>query len=102
MSDKSIFKDFRYFYLVNRMSEPTSYWRKTFARSLALIRPPMFYQHEEEGDQEGHSSGHDLRLDQVGDPGDDDEHEAGQVDLHQVLHRLADQLNLEAARRVVA
>ena len=57
---------------------------------------------EEECDEQSHATRDDFRLDEDWDPGPDDEHAAGQVDLHQVLHRLANQLNLEAARRVVA
>ena len=57
---------------------------------------------EEESDEQSHATRDDFRLDEEWDPGHDDEHAAGQVDLHQVLHRLANQLNLEAARRVVA
>ena len=57
-------------------------------------------EHYEECDEEGHPPGHDLRLDGERHPRDDDEHEAGQVHLDHVLHPLAHQLDLEAARRV--
>jgi hypothetical protein len=60
------------------------------------------YQNQEEGDKEGHSSRYHFRLDQVGDPGYDDEHEARQVDLHQHLHRLALDLHLEFNRNVTS
>jgi hypothetical protein len=39
------------------------------------------YEHKEECDEKRHSSGHDFRLDEVRDPGHDDEHEAWKVDL---------------------
>ena len=55
----------------------------------------MSYQDQEECDEQGHSSGNDFRFDQIGDPRDDDEHEARQVDLHQHLHRLAFDLHLK-------
>ena len=56
---------------------------------------PLAYQNKEECDNQSHSSGHDLRLDQVRDPGDDDEHEAGKVDLNENLHCFALKLNLK-------
>ena len=59
-------------------------------------------QDEEEGDEKRHPAGHDLRLDEEGHPRDDDEHAGGQVDLDEVLHLHADQLDLEAAGGVSA
>ena len=60
----------------------------------------MSYQDQEECDEQGHSSGNDFRFDQIGDPRDDDEHEARQVDLHQHLHRLAFDLHLKRWREI--
>jgi hypothetical protein len=63
--------------------------------SLNEIRLNEFYQNEEEGDEQSHSSGHNFRLDKVGDPGDDDEHETREVNLNQNLHRLPLDLHLK-------
>jgi hypothetical protein len=57
-----------------------------------------FYQNEEESDEQSHSSGHNFRLDKVGDPRDDDEHETREVNLNKNLHRLALDLHLKKAK----
>ena len=45
------------------------------------------YQNQEKCDKESHPTGNDVRLDEKWDPGDDDEHESGKVDLPGQFHQ---------------